>query len=102
MVRSKAEILIDNWLYASGIVHAYEKKLPIEEEVYCDFYIPIKNIYIEYWGFENNPKYTKRKAIKKNIYKKYDFNLIELTDDDICNLDDVLPRILLEYGIKTY
>jgi len=102
MVRSKAEILIDNWLYASGIVHAYERKLPIEEEVYCDFYIPTKNIYIEYWGLENNPKYAKRKAIKKNIYKKYDFNLIELTDDDIFNLDDVLPKMLLEYGVKIY
>ena len=102
MVRSKAEMLIDNWLYAAEIVHAYERKLPIKEEVYCDFYIPTKKIYIEYWGLENDPKYAKRKAIKKNIYKKYDFTLVELTDDDIFNLDDVLPKMLLEHGVKTY
>jgi hypothetical protein len=39
-VRSKAEMIIDNLLYQYGLVHAYERKLPIEEDVYSDFYIP--------------------------------------------------------------
>ncbi|HIQ27800.1 MAG TPA: glycerol kinase [Sulfurovum sp.] len=102
MVRSKAEMLIDNWLYMAEIVHAYERKLPIEEEVYCDFYIPTGKVYIEFWGLENDPKYAKRKEIKKEIYKKYDFKLIELTDEEVFNLDDVLPRMLLKYGVQTY
>ncbi len=102
MVRSKAEMLIDNWLYMAEIVHAYERKLPIEEEVYCDFYIPTGKIYIEYWGLENDPKYLKRKEDKKAIYEKYGFKLIELTDDDIYNLDDVLPKMLLKYGVQTF
>ena len=102
MVRSKAEMLIDNWLYMAEIVHAYERKLPIEEEVYCDFYIPTGKIYIEFWGLENDSKYAKRKEIKKSIYEKYDFKLIELTDADVFNLDDVLPKMLLKYGVQTY
>ncbi len=102
MVRSKAEMLIDNWLYMAEIVHAYERKLPIEEEVYCDFYIPTGKIYIEFWGLENDHKYTARKEAKKAIYKKYDFKLIELVDEDVFNLDDVLPRLLLKYGVQTY
>ncbi|SFV63460.1 hypothetical protein MNB_SV-6-622 [hydrothermal vent metagenome] len=102
MVRSKAEMLIDNWLYMAEIVHAYERKLPIEEEVYCDFYIPTGKIYIEFWGLENDPKYAKRKEAKKEIYKKYDFKLIELTDEDVFNLDDVLPKLLLKHGVQTY
>ncbi len=102
MVRSKAEMLIDNWLYMAEIVHAYERKLPIEEEVYCDFYIPTGKIYIEFWGLENDPKYAKRKEIKREIYKKYGFKLIELTDEEVFNLDDVLPRLLLKHGVQTY
>ena len=102
MVRSKAEMLIDNWLYMAEIVHAYERKLPIEEEVYCDFYIPTGKIYIEFWGLENDPKYAKRKEIKREIYKKYDFKLIELTDEEVFNLDDILPRLLLKHGVQTY
>lgn len=100
--RSKAEMLIDNWLYMFEVVHAYERKLPIEEEVYSDFYIPTGKVYIEYWGYENNPKYLARKKQKKEIYKKYDFNLIELEDKDVQNLDDVLPRLLLKFGVQTY
>jgi len=102
MVRSKAEMLIDNWLYMAEIVHAYERKLPIEEEVYCDFYIPTGKIYIEFWGLENEPKYAARKKTKKAIYEKYNFKLIELTDEEVFNLDDVLPKMLLKFGVQTY
>lgn len=98
-VRSKAEMLIDNWLYMSGIVHAYERQLPIEEELYCDFYIPAGKVYIEYWGLESDPKYQHRKKIKIDLYRKYNFNLIELTDEHIKNLDDFLPKMLLKFKV---
>lgn len=101
-VRSKAEMLIDNWLYMAEIVHAYERKLPIEEDVYCDFYIPTGKVYIEYWGYENDQKYLARKKQKIEIYKKYGFNLIELQDEEVQNLDDILPRMLLKYGVQAY
>ena len=102
VVRSKAEMLIDNWLYMAGIVHAYERKLPIEEDVYSDFYIPTGKVYIEYWGYENDQKYLSRKKQKIEIYNKYEFNLIELKDKDVQNLDDILPRLLLKYGVQAY
>ena len=101
-VRSKAEMLIDNWLYMAEIVHAYERKLPIEEDVYRDFYIPTGKVYIEYWGYENDQKYLARKEKKIDIYKKYGFNLIELNDEDVQNLDDLLPKMLLKYGVQAY
>lgn len=98
-VRSRAEVLIDNFLYNSSIVHAYERKLPVEEDVYCDFYLPGGKVYIEFWGLENDPKYAARKKRKLEIYAKYQFNLIELGDNEIGNLDDHLPRLLLKHGI---
>jgi hypothetical protein len=101
-VRSRAEMLIDNWLYMSEIVHAYERKLPIEEDVYCDFYLPVGKVYIEYWGIENDEKYSERKKVKLDIYEKYGFKLIELEDSDIQNLDDILPKKLLKFGIQAY
>lgn len=99
-VRSKAEVLIDNWLYMSGIVHAYERQLPVEEQVYCDFYLPAGKVYIEYWGFENDPIYSARRKIKQAVYRKYRLNLIELADEHIRNLDDYLPQVLLKFGIS--
>lgn len=102
MVRSRAEVIIDNALYDYKLAHAYERKLPIEEEMYCDFFIPQENVFIEFWGMEDDPKYAERKKAKIEIYKKYDFKLIELNDNDISNLDDHLPKKLLKYGIKVY
>lgn len=101
-VRSKAEMLIDNWLYMAEIVHAYERKLPIEEEMYCDFYIPTGKVYIEYWGYENDQRYLARKKEKLELYERYAFNLIQLEDKDVQNLDDVLPRLLLKFGVQAY
>jgi hypothetical protein len=101
-VRSKSEAIIDNLLYQYGIVHAYERKLPIDEDAYCDFYLPTGKVYIEFWGIEDDPKYLDRKKKKLEIYKKYDFNLIELNEQDIQNLDDHLPKKLLKYNIKVY
>ena len=102
MVRSRAEVLIDNWLYMQGIVHAYERRLPVEEECYCDFYLPKgKGVYIEFWGREDDPRYRERQEAKRAIYKKYDLRLIELGDAEIERLDDVLPRMLLRFGIES-
>jgi hypothetical protein len=103
-VRSKAEVIIDNWLYISGLVHSYEKKLPIDEDVVTDFYIPSGNgrpqaVYLEYWGMENDANYLERKNKKIEIYKKYEFPLIELCEKDIENIDDVLPKKLLKFKV---
>lgn len=99
LVRSKAELLIDNWLYMAGIVHAYERQLPIQEEVYCDFYLPTGKVYVEYWGLEQDAVYAARKQAKRALYAKYQLQLIELTDAEIRSLDDCLPKLLLRFGI---
>jgi hypothetical protein len=102
MVRSKAEQIIDNWLYHKGIVHAYERRVPIEEEVFCDFFIPIgQKVWIEFWGLQEE-NYLKRKELKKNFYKKHQKNLIELTDKDIENLDDRMPILLRPFLPPTF
>ncbi|MBA4259764.1 MAG: glycerol kinase [Chitinophaga sp.] len=105
-VRSRAEQLIDNFLYTSGIVHAYERKLPIDgEDFYCDFFIPSghgrpQGVYIEFWGMENDPKYLEKKKKKIEAYKINEFPLIELRDIDIENLEESLTRYLLKHKIK--
>ena len=94
-VRSRAELVIANWLFAEGM--AYEKRVPIKEDIYCDFYIPKGKIYIEFWGLEDDEAYIKRKEQKIELYKKYNLNLIEIDNDKIGNLDDHLPKELLKF-----
>jgi hypothetical protein len=100
MVRSKAEALIDDWLYSiARLPHAYERRVPIEENLYCDFFLPQGKVYIEYWGIENDPQYLARKQEKQALYAKHDLNLIELNDEHVRNLDDHLPKLLRRFGI---
>jgi hypothetical protein len=100
MVRSRGELLIDNYLYYKQIIHAYERKAPIDEDLYCDFYLPTGNVYIEYWGLEEDASYAKRKAKKLALYSANNLNLIELKDADIENIDDLFPPKLRKFGIK--
>lgn len=100
-VRSRAEAMIDDYLYRNGIAHAYERRLPgIDDDVLSDFYILEGNVFIEFWGMEENEKYAERKKKKLEIYAREGFNLIEMNDNDIQSIDDILPRKLKKYGIK--
>ena len=98
-VRSRAELSIDNWLYMHAIVHAYQRKLPVEEDAYCDFYLPQNKVYIEYWGMEQDPAYAQRKKEKQALYTRYGLNLVELTDAELENLDDNIVRLLIPFGV---
>ena len=98
MVRSRAELVIDNWLYTNRIFHEYEKYLPVTEKVLSDFYIPEQDIYIEFWGLENDSQYNARKKEKLKIYHKYQFRLLELHDSDLLNLEDNLSSKLREFA----
>lgn len=81
--------MIDDWLYSHNIVHAFERKLP-EKNYRCDFYIPSGNVYIEFWGL-NEEKYRAIKATKSELYGSHKLNLIELYDKDLSRLGDILP-----------
>ena len=104
LVRSRAEMIIDNLLYEYGLTHAYERELTVAESVFSDFYIPARNgrraIYIEFWGIKNNEKYNERKRIKQEIYKTNNLNLIEIEEKDLENLDSFLRRKLLQFDIN--
>jgi hypothetical protein len=87
------------------LVHSYERKLPVSDDVISDFYIPAgagrpQAVFIEFWGLEGDPQYKDRMRKKIDIYRKNELPLIELYETDIQNIDDVLPRKLLAFKIK--
>lgn len=97
-VRSKSEMLIDNWLYSHGICHAYEKSVYSNsgtEQFICDFYVPSYNTYLEYWGLDNhlNSYYHEKKIIKENFYKSNNYKLVGINEDQIMLLDDIFGRL---------
>ena len=103
-VRSLSEQSIDNWLYNNGYQHSYEKSVYMKTKpdavVLSDFYLPQEDIYIEFWGIENDEQYEKRKQEKIKLYNENNLNRIDLTKEDIKRLDDIMPRLISKF-IKT-
>lgn len=100
-VRSQAEQLIANWLYAEKIPFAYEKEFYYKDEngetkkIHPDFYLSSYNIYIEYNGMNDND-YLKRKEYAQKIYKNAGAELIIMTAEDTRNLSAFLkPKLNL-------
>ena len=100
-VRSKAEKLIDDYLFDNQIIHIYEKRVVNEnndETYYPDFYLPYlgrqvgecKGIYIEFFGLEDNKKYLATEKKKINYYKSKGFDVIEVRDCNIDSIEDFL------------
>ena len=107
IVKSKSEMIIDNWLFDHNISHAYEKKLPIDanenHDLHPDFCLPgygddPDDIYIEYWGYnEKNIEYTKSKNYKMKKYKELRVTVICLEEKDIMDINASLSRKLKFY-----
>ena len=100
LLRSEAEVMIDNWLYLAGIPHACHKVLPVRDEVRADFYLPQISLFIEFWGSENDPGYLKDKMRKISVYQDNNLNVLELQQEDLKNLDELLPRQLRRFGLE--
>lgn len=86
-VRSKAEIQIDNYLYNNKFLHVYEKLYTdsFGNNYYPDFYLPQFNLFIEYFG-RNDEKYNNKVKLKKHIYENdenYNFVYLSYHDDEI-------------------
>lgn len=97
-VRSKNEVIIDNWLYNHYIPHAYEKKVQ-NYKMLCDFYLKSrtnKEIYIEIWGLKDE-KYLNRKKQKIEIYKQNKLNLINIDEKYMQNYEDLLMDKLSDF-----
>ena len=111
VVKSKSERDIDNYLFAEGIPHAYEKALSYgrgeKEVVHPDFYLKDylgkgKDVYIEHWGYnENNLHYTKTKKFKMKKYQEMGITLICTHEQtDAKDIDAVLERKLKKEFIR--
>jgi hypothetical protein len=100
-VRSLSEKTIDDWLYNNKYVHAYEKSVFMDSEpeavVLSDFYLPDGNVYIEFWGLNDDQKYLERKEKKIKMYQDNKYQLISLEEKDVKRLNDIMPRRLHEF-----
>jgi len=97
-VRSKNEVIVDNYLFNKKINHIYECGLPGLELILCDWYLPDLKTFVEFWGISNDINYEENKKRKLQIYEANNFNLISIEKNDLANLDQVFTEKLSRLG----
>lgn len=89
-----------NWLYLAQLAHACQRALPTEEQVIADFYVPAGNIYIDCWDDELPPGELSVRLHRREVYAALELRHLEVNPADIDNLDEVLGRGLLDFGVR--
>ncbi len=98
---SLAHRQICHWLYMAGIAHACHRRLPVEEPLYVDFYLPAQQIYIECWNDEASAALSQRMA-RKDYYQQWDAAVIDIEKADLKQLDEVMTRQFRRLGVRIY
>ena len=87
LVRSRAEVTINDWLFSHNVRVIYEPDFFYKENgetkvLHPDFLLPDYNIYIEYCELTNKP-YLKKKEYTQKIYADNGAKVIIMDDNDI-------------------
>ena len=100
VVQTLLELRVCDWLYMAQLVHAYRRPLPTEELAIADFYLPQGSVYIDCWDEDVPAAELKAKLRKRDLYKEFGLRHIEVNATDADQLDQVLGRGLLGFGIR--
>ncbi|MBA7512440.1 Chromosome partition protein Smc [subsurface metagenome] len=92
-LRSTHEMLIDNWFNNNGIKHEVEKRVPVDKLMYCDWFLPKGEIYVEYWGLMHEEWYRKARKVKEKLYEQAGLELRSIESEDMKNLEKQLRQI---------
>ncbi|HEB26486.1 MAG TPA: hypothetical protein ENI05_01740 [Porticoccus sp.] len=98
---SKAQLQICHWLYMAGLAHACQRRLPVDEDLFADFYLPGQQLYIECWDDHDSSGLAQRMK-RKDIYQQLGFAVIDIEKEDLNQLDEVLTRQFRKQGVRVY
>lgn len=89
-VRSRAEMIISDFLFYNKVRSVYEETLYYTENgetktLHPDFYLPDYDLYIEYNELTNKP-YLKSKAYAQRIYDSMNKKVFVMTEKDLTDI----------------
>ncbi|MHA2244111.1 MAG: hypothetical protein ACXADY_04025 [Candidatus Hodarchaeales archaeon] len=95
IVKSRAEVIVDDALVDLKITHEYEKEIRLGDKIYKpDWYLPDYDLFIEYWGMEDNRSYQVYQREKQKTYGEYNIPYLSLADKDLEDRFALEERIL--------
>jgi len=100
---SMPAFVVENWLYIAGVHHACHYELRAGDDVVnADFFLPELQVAIDIWSGGDNAAALTTKLEKQEFYKKHGYDFIELHDETIVQLDELLAKQLIGFGLAVY
>ena len=96
-VASLLQLRVCDWLYEAQLAHAYQRRLPIEEELCADFYVPIAGLYVECWEREVPTGDLTRRLRVREVCRDLGLAYLEVAAADIDRIDELLSKHLEPY-----
>ena len=106
---SKGEVKIAAYFKRKNVAFEHHPTIKVERfwwkisipfgsiKIEPDFYLPEFDVYVEYWGMINDPKYKEEQYDKKKkLYKDNDLEMLSLYPKNLKNLDFDFTIKLLE------
>jgi hypothetical protein len=87
-VRSRAEALIADWLWAQKIPYVYEQPLPYVDgegrtrQIHPDFFLFEGGVYVEYWG-RDDTEYLESRRYKESAYARRGIAPVHVEKDEV-------------------
>ncbi len=102
LVQSRGEQIITDELNFLGLEYRYDNRFRIIKgyAIRPDFYLPEFDLYIEYWGMEENLDYRIGMLEKKKLYQQAGKCLLSLYSRDKPRLREKLREGLQRHGVK--
>lgn len=99
LVQSDGERIIAEWLSEHQIAFRYDNRFRIIKgyAIRPDFYLPEFDLYIEYWGMEDNLDYQIGMLEKKKLYQQAGKKLISFYRNEKGDLSNLLHERLSRY-----
>jgi len=99
LVQSDGERRIAEWLAANHITYRYDNRFRIIKgyAIRPDFYLPELDLYLEYWGMEDNLDYQIGMLEKKKLYQQAGKRLLSFYRHEKSDLAHLLHERLSRY-----
>ncbi|MFT6387744.1 MAG: hypothetical protein ACJAUP_001116 [Cellvibrionaceae bacterium] len=101
---STAHSMIASWLYTVGLVFSYQRELLLPKGISLkpDFYLPRRQLCIDYWPESLPADALTFQLNKREIYKTQGIRSIEIDQEGLLHLDHELSRELMQLGVTVY
>ncbi len=85
------------------VIEKVRRKLSIYKKaripMWCDWYLPDQDIYVEYWGMMDDAGYQRTRTRKIEEYNRLQLKLLSIESDNLDNLDETLREKFREFGV---